>query len=247
MKKINLLMATILTVLTAACASQGQNAQSDVFTTRSGKTVEFNFIKHASFEIIYDSLHIQVDPVSQLPPATTYSQFHKADLILVTHEHIDHYDENAIDTLSREGTVVVLNGRCAAMLRRGTALANGNSVQLRRDITVDAVPAYNTTPEHTKFHPKGRDNGYVLTLDGFRIYIAGDTEDIPELNNLRNIDVAFLPCNQPYTMTLNQLVNAVGMIKPKVVYPYHYNDTQVSRLPKMLKGTDTDLRIRPMK
>ncbi len=245
MNKIQMIMASAVTLAAASCATSGQSAQCDVFQTRSGKSVTFNFIKHGSLEILYDSLHIQVDPVSKLPPETDYSKFSKADLILITHEHYDHYDEAAIDTLSQKSTVVVLNGRCAAMLRRGISLDNGNSVQLRSDITVDAVPAYNTTPAHTKFHPKGRDNGYVLTLDGFRIYIAGDTEDIPELKNLRNIDVAFLPCNQPYTMTLDQFANAVKMFSPHVVYPYHYNDTQVGRLPSMLKGYD--VRIRPMK
>ncbi len=245
MNKLHTIMASLLTLLAASCSTSGQSAQSDVFHTQSGKAVAFNFIKHGSLEIIYDTVHIQVDPVSKLPPETDYSKFSKADLILITHEHYDHYDEAAIDTLSKKSTVVVLNGRCAAMLRRGTSLDNGNSVQLQSDITIDAVPAYNTTPAHTKFHPKGRDNGYVLTLDGFRIYIAGDTEDIPELKNLQNIDVAFLPCNQPYTMTLDQFANAVRMFSPKVVYPYHYNDTQVSRLPSMLKGYD--VRIRQMK
>ncbi len=239
------IVAAAFAIGLASCGGTAQAGGSDVFTTQSGKRVEFTFIKHGSLEIKYDSLYIQVDPVSQLPPVTDYSRFHKADIILITHEHYDHYDEAAIDTLCDSTTRIVLNGRCAAMLRRGTALANGNSLQLRSDITIDAVPAYNTTPAHTKFHPKGRDNGYVLTLDGFRIYIAGDTEDIPELKNLQNIDVAFLPCNQPYTMTLDQFVDAVKAFSPRVVYPYHYNDTQVSRLPDMLKGYD--VRIRPMK
>jgi L-ascorbate metabolism protein UlaG (beta-lactamase superfamily) len=109
-------------------------------------------------------------------------------------------------------------------------MKNGDKVQYADDITIEAVPAYNTTPGREQFHPKGRDNGYILTLDGLRIYIAGDTEDIPEMANLKDIDIAFLPCNQPYTMTIDQAVNAAKIIKPDVLFPYHYNDTPVNKI-----------------
>ena len=105
------------------------------------------------------------------------------------------------------------------------------SRQIAADIKVEAVPAYNTTEGHLQFHPKGRDNGYILTLDGLRIYVAGDTEDIPEMADIKDIDIAFLPCNQPYTMTTDQLVKAAKMVKPKVLFPYHYGQTDVSGLP----------------
>ena len=129
------------------------------------------------------------------------------------------------------------------MLGRGTALANGESYS-DGILSVDAVPAYNTTEDHLQFHPKGRDNGYVLTLDGLRIYIAGDTEDIPEMSDLMDIDIAFLPCNQPYTMTVDQLVNAAKVIQPKVLIPYHYSQTDISSVPSLLSGID--VRIRQM-
>ena len=103
---------------------------------------------------------------------------------------------------------------------------------------------YNYTEGHTQFHPKGRDNGYILTVDGLRIYIAGDTEDIPEMSAIKNIDIAFLPCNQPYTMTPDQLVKAARTIKPKVVFPYHYGQTDVSGIPGQLRGDGIDVRIR---
>ena len=202
------ILTVIITALTClSCNSQQASSNEsvaqndDVFTTQSGKEVSFTFIKHGSLEVLYDGLSIQIDPVRELPPVTDYSKFAKADFILVTHEHFDHFDKEAIATLMGEKTQVILNKRCAEMLGKGTVMSNGDKLQLRDDILLEAVPAYNITPEHLKFHPKGRDNGYVLDIDGLRIYIAADTEDIPEMAQLKDIDIAFLPCNQPYTMT----------------------------------------------
>lgn len=227
--------------------SLDNNASDDVYTTRSGKQVTFTFIKHASLEIKYDGISIQVDPVRQLPPETDYSKFDKADIILVTHEHFDHFDKDAIATLSDDKTQVVLNKRCAQMLGSGMAMNNGESMKLRNDITVEAVPAYNITPDHLKFHPKGRDNGYVIDIDGVRIYIAGDTEDIPEMAQLKNIDIAFMPCNQPYTMTPEQLARAARMFSPHVLYPYHYSDTPVEEVKELLSDSKIIVKIRDMK
>ena len=220
----------------------------DTFSTPGGKTVVFNLFKHASLEIQYDSLSIQVDPVVALAPETNYAAMRKADIILVTHEHFDHFDTTAISALTDSNTVLITNAAVRAKLKRGTALSNGGRLTLRDDITLEAVPAYNTTPSHQQFHPKGRDNGYVLTLDGFRIYIAGDTEDIPEMSQLLNIDVAFLPCNQPYTMTPKQLAHAAMLFKPRYLYPYHYNDTPVEQVVDLLKEEKgIEVRIRNMK
>ena len=135
-----------------------------------------------------------------------------------------------------------MNPRCVEMNGSGTAMVNGDRLQLADDITVEAVPAYNTTEGHQQFHPKGRDNGYILTIDGLRIYIAGDTEDIPEMANIKDIDIAFLPCNQPYTMTPEQLVKAAKMVNPKVLFPYHYGETDVSGIPLQLPGIDVRIR-----
>ena len=123
-------------------------------------------------------------------------------------------------------------------------MANGDKLQLADDITVEAVPAYNITEGRQQYHPKGRDNGYILTIDGLRIYIAGDTEDIPEMASVSDIDIAFLPCNQPFTMTTDQLVRAARIVKPKVLFPYHYGQTDVSKLPSQLQGDGIDVRIR---
>mgnify|MGYP000205328422 CR=1 FL=1 len=109
-----------------------------------------------------------------------------------------------------------------------------------------AVPAYNTTPGRDKYHPRHRDNGYILTFDGLRVYIAGDTEDIPEMKDLKDIDIAFLPVNQPYTMTVPQAAKAAKMFSPKILYPYHYGDTKIGELKDALKGSGIDVRIREL-
>ena len=240
-------MTMLLTVLTASVGCHAAQ-RVDEFTTKSGKKVTITCIKHASMEINYDGLEIQVDPVgSFVAPATDYAQFPKANIILITHEHKDHWDQEAVQTLRSHATSIYLNKAVFNMFKNGTALSNGDSVQYRKDIKIEAVPAYNTTPGREQMHPKGRDNGYVLTLDGLRIYIAGDTEDIPEMANLKDIDIAFLPCNQPYTMTVDQLVNAAKTIKPKVLFPYHYNNSPVTQAVMKLAGTGIEVRIRDYK
>lgn len=213
------------------------------FKTASGEPLTITLIKHSSLEIRYEGLSIQVDPVSGYGKPTDYATgFPKADIILITHEHGDHFDKETIAALRKEDTQLLANARCADMLGWGKALSNGESTVLTKGIILDAVPAYNTTEGHLKFHPEGRDNGYVLTLDGFRIYIAGDTEDIPEIADLKDIDIAFLPVNQPYTMTIYQCVKAAKTIAPKVLIPYHSGKTDISSLPELLPGIDVRLR-----
>jgi len=216
----------------------------DVFKTKSEKTVKFHALVHASIRIEYDGKEIEIDPVTKLAGKTIdYTAMHKANFIFVTHEHGDHFDKEAIRLLSDDGTQLITNQRCADMYGSGQVMTVGQSLMLD-DIKVEAVPAYNTTEGRTQFHPKGRDNGYILTIDGLRIYIAGDTEDIPEMQDIKDIDIAFLPCNQPYTMTPEQLVRAAKIIKPKVLFPYHYGQTDVTALPSQLQADGIDVRIR---
>ena len=213
------------------------------FLTKGGKKVAITLIKHGSLEICYDGLSLQFDPVSGLGKPTDYAaEFPKADYIFVTHEHGDHYDPTALDALQGEKTVLITNARCAEMRGAGKVMANGDTCTLRDDLRVDAVPAYNCTEGHTNFHPKGRDNGFVLTIDGLRIYIAGDTEDIPEMADIKDIDVAFFPVNQPYTMTVDQCVAAAKIVQPKVLIPYHFSQTDLSALPEQLPGITVLLR-----
>ena len=186
-----------------------------------------------------------IDPVTKLGDKTiNYTAMPKANYIFVTHEHFDHLDTTAIKQLTGDKTQLITNQRCAEMLGYGQVMTNGDILQLTDDITVEAIPAYNTTEGHQQFHPKGRDNGFILTLDGLRVYIAGDTEDIPEMADIKDIDIAFLPCNQPYTMTAEQLVNAAKTIKPKVLFPYHYGQTVVSGISSQLENEGTEVRIR---
>ena len=217
----------------------------DNFTTKNGKTVTFHALVHSSIRIEFDGKEIEIDPVTKLGDKTIdYAAMPKADYLFVTHEHHDHFDTTAIKTLTDSGTQLITNQRCAEMLSYGTVMANGDRLQLADDFTVEAIPAYNTTEEHLQFHPKGRDNGFVITLDGLKVYIAGDTEDIPEMADLKDIDIAFLPCNQPYTMTVEQLANAARMIQPKVLFPYHYGQTDVNGIPPLLDANGIEVRIR---
>ena len=216
----------------------------DVFKTKSGKTVKFHALVHASIRMEYDGKEIEIDPVTKLGnKAIDLSAMPKADYIFLTHEHGDHFDKEALKQLTGSKTQLITNKRCAEMLGYGEIMANGQSATIG-DIKVEAVPAYNYSEGRTQFHPKGRDNGYILTIDGLRIYIAGDTEDIPEMQNIKDIDIAFMPCNQPYTMTTEQLVKAAKTVKPKVLFPYHYGQTDVKGIASQLKDSGIEVRIR---
>ena len=217
--------------------------EKDSFKTASNKEVAITFIKHGSLMLSFEGLHIQVDPVTMF---ADYSTFPKADFILATHEHSDHLDAKAIDAVTKENTRLILNPSSRNILGRGEAIRNGESLQLTDAISLDAVPAYNTTPGREQYHPRYRDNGYILTIDGLRIYIAGDTEDIPEMKDLKKIDIAFLPVNQPYTMTVEQAVRAAKMFSPKVLYPYHFSGTDVKPIKTQLENSGIDVRIRKM-
>ncbi len=218
--------------------------ESDTFKTKDGHILTVQFIKHGSLSIGYEGHTIQIDPVSMY---ADYSKMQKADIILITHEHPDHLDAKAVSALEKKGTVIVANASSRKLLGRGKVMKNGDKLTPVPYLNLEAVPAYNTTAGRDKFHPKGRDNGYILTIGGLRIYIAGDTEDIPEMKNLKNIDIAFLPVNQPYTMTVDQAVKAAKMINPRILYPYHYGETNVKELQTRLKGESSiEVRIRQM-
>lgn len=239
MKKVLTCLLAVLGLNTA----YSQTYETDVFKTKSGKTVTFHALVHASIRIVYDGKEIQFDPVRKLGnKVIDYSAMPKADYIFVTHEHGDHFNQEAIKTLSGEKTRFITNKRCADMYGSGEVMKNGDRMQIADDFTIEAVPAYNTTEGRTQFHPQGRDNGYILTIDGLRIYIAGDTEDIPEMAAIKDIDVAFLPVNQPYTMTVDQCVHAAEVIQPKVLIPYHFSNTDLSGLPSRLSGMTVLLR-----
>lgn len=237
--------AIALMIMAAAFFGAGQalGFEMDRFEADGGK-ISIYFIRHGTLMILYNKLVIHVDPVGQY---ADYGKLYKADVVLITHEHSDHLDPKAVALVEKKGTRIIINQAGRDQLGKGEVLRNGDSATVK-GVKISAVPAYNTTEGRDRFHPKGRDNGYVLDIGGKRIYIAGDTEDIPEMADLKNIDIAFLPVNQPYTMTPQQAAHAARVIRPKVLYPYHYGETDVSVLPEMLKDlSGTEVRIRNLK
>ena len=193
----------------------GQTREMSRIAFRAGGHPLFvRAIKHGSVMIGYKGRRYYVDP-AQLPEG---EPFEKADAIFITHEHGDHCDPAAITRLATDDTVVIGNARSVEKLGKGEAMKNGDKRKVF-DAEVEAVPAYNI--ERTQYHPKGRDNGYVFTIAGRRIYVAGDTEAVPEMKELKEIDVAFLPINLPYTMTPKDAAEAAKGFKPRILVPYH--------------------------
>lgn len=245
-KKLFSLLTLILT-LTAMNAQTTYPVKT--LTTKDGNKIDITLFKHASLAIDYDGLEIYVDPVTKVGDTQiNYSDMPKADYILVTHEHWDHLDPVAIEELSKPDTKIILNETSQKQLGKGTVISNYQTMELADGVKLEAVPAYNTTPGREKFHPKGNGNGYILDFDGTRVYIAGDTEDIPEMSQIKNIELAFLPVNQPYTMTVDQAEKAALTIKPKILIPYHYSDTPIEQLKDKLDKDNSgiDVEIYPM-
>ncbi len=197
-------------------------------------------IKHATFVLQSGPTTIYVDPVGM---AEDFAAFPAPDLILITHIHKDHLAPELVSALKQAQTPVIGPATVIEQLGYGTTISNGGSTEVA-GVSIEAIPAYNTTPERLNFHPKGRDNGYVLSKDGVRLYISGDTEDIPEMRALRNIDIAFVCMNLPFTMTIEQAASAVNEFKPGVVIPYHYRGKEgmsdIDAFEKLVAGTPVE-------
>jgi len=195
-------------------------------------------ISHASFVLQAADKTVYVDPVGE---ASAYAGLAPPDLILITHIHKDHLAPELVASLRTDNTEVVGPPTVIEQLGCGTVLKNGETLSAA-GLTIEAIPAYNTTPERLAFHPQGRDNGYVLSRDGQRLYISGDTEDIPEMRALKDIDIALVCMNLPYTMTIEQAASAVNEFKPKVVIPYHYRGkpemSDIDAFAKMVKNSE---------
>lgn len=224
--------------------------ETDLFVTDNGTLVYLYCLKHGSLRMKLGEQWVYVDPVGKaIPPAIDFSTYPKADIILITHEHQDHLDTAAVRQLTKDGTLIYANRSSCHILGRGEVMKNGDQRVVKNIGTVMAVPAYNVSEEKKMFHPKGQGNGYVLTLLAeksrpFRIYIAGDLEDIPELAAQSGVDVAFLPCNLPYTMNPGQFVHAVKMVKPRVLFPYHYGNTNIEELLGLIPSQGIEVRVR---
>jgi L-ascorbate metabolism protein UlaG (beta-lactamase superfamily) len=215
----------------------------DAFPTSRGDLI-VHPVNHASFLMSWAGKTLYVDPVGGTAP---YEGLPAPDVVFLTDIHSDHLSADTLTALVKAGTVIVAPQAVHDALPEGPrgatqVLTNGGTLTVA-DIRVEAMPMYNLTPERLKFHEKGRGNGYVLTLGGERVYIAGDTEDIPEMRQLRDIDVAFVPMNLPYTMTVAQAADAVREFKPKVVYPYHSRGSDLNEFTRLV-GTDVGVEVR---
>ena len=220
--------------------------EKDTLPTAGGD-LEITFVGHGSLIFAFGGRVIHVDPFGRV---ADYSTLPKADLVLLTHAHGDHLDAAALAAIRRPEARLLVAPACEGKVDGATVLRNGESTTLL-GVTVEAVPAYNVVqkrPDGTPFHPKGEGNGYVVTFGKTRVYVAGDTEDVPEMRALESIDVAFLPMNLPYTMTPEMVASAVRAFRPRVLYPYHFGETDTARLVSLLADTKgTEVRIRKMK
>ena len=241
MKKAVLLLFAFILFASAAPAQ----FEKDTIKTSEGNLV-ITFYGHASLMFQFNNYVIYADPVSRYADFTKQP---KADIILITHHHSDHFEPKVIEDLTKEGTNLIYTKLCFEKLKGGIILNNGESKTID-GIKIESVPAYNIVymrDNGEPFHKKGECNGYVVTFGNKRVYIAGDTENIPEMKNLRNIDIAFLPMNLPYTMTPEMVADAVNMFNPKILYPYHYGNTDVNKLIELLKDKkDLEIRVRKM-
>lgn len=180
--------------------------------------IKFTPISHGTFVIQAEDITIFIDPVGEV---SSFKKFPEPDMILITDIHGDHLDSDVVNKLRAEKTVVIGPEAVIKKLGEGKVLKNGEQKEFDH-IVVEAIPMYNLTEDRLKYHEKGRGNGYLITIGQKRIYISGDTEDIPEMRQLTDIDYAFVCMNLPYTMTVEQAASAVLEFKPKVVFPYHY-------------------------
>ena len=217
----------------------------DMIATSAGE-LEITFLGHGTLMLRFDDKVYHIDPFSNV---ADYAQLPKADVVLITHEHFDHLDVKALASVRTEKTVVIIAEVCAPKVEGGIVMQNGD-VRTLDGVKIETLPAYNivhTRENGESFHPKGVGNGYMLSFGDTRVYIAGDTENIPEMKQLRDIGCAFLPMNVPYTMTPEMVADAALAMRPEILYPYHFSDTDTSRLVELLKAQeDIDVRIRNM-
>jgi L-ascorbate metabolism protein UlaG (beta-lactamase superfamily) len=232
----------------AAFSAQEKLPAYDSIASQKGD-IKICPINHATLALVWQGKTVYVDPVGG---AAAFKGLPAPDLILITHIHSDHFSVPTLNAVAGSKAKLVAPPSVVAQLpsnlvSRTTTMTNGETMEFLQTpdfagIGVEAVPAYNLTPERLNNHPKGRDNGYVLTMGGKRIYLSGDTEDIPEMLALKNIDVAFVCMNGP-TMDVEQAARAVKAFKPKIVYPYHYHGSDLEKF-KSLVGADHGVEVR---
>ncbi|HNY76911.1 MAG: MBL fold metallo-hydrolase [Sedimentisphaerales bacterium] len=247
--RVWLIWATLIAAglgVVPAGAAEEKKLEEDVIKAEQGD-LKITFIGHGTLMFTWQNKVIHVDPVTR---EVDYTKLPKADLVLITHEHGDHLDPKALELIRRPQTKIVLTKICAEKIAGGLVMKNGD-VRTVDGLKIEAVPAYNIVhkrPDGDPFHPKGNGNGYVVTFGKQRVYIAGDTENIPEMKDLKQIDIAFLPMNLPYTMTPEMVADAARVFAPKILYPYHYGQTDPNELVKLLADDkNIEVRIRKMR
>ncbi len=219
--------------------------QKDTIKVAGGDLV-ITFIGHSSLLFYYQEKYIYIDPVAQV---ADFSKFPKADALLVTHDHGDHFDTEVINLLQKPGTELYLTGLCHKKIQEGKVIRNDDFFTAS-GVPVEAVPAYNIISKRGNgipYHPKGDGNGYVLTFGKTRVYVAGDTELTPEMLKIKSIDILFLPVAEPYTMSVAMAAQAAAVINPKIFYPYHLNKTNPEEIVRALFNTGIEIRLRNLK
>lgn len=265
--KIHLALVLVLPLFLFSCKSDKKtndvmNNQATVDSITSKKTatqepvfdsnIKLYPVDHASMVLEHEKTVIYVDPVGG---ASAYANYPKPRIILITDIHQDHFDLETIDALRSSNLMLVAPKAVANKLPETlqanlSVLSNGQNISMRSktmNVSIEAIPMYNLREEALKYHPKDRGNGYLITLGDKRIYISGDTEDIPEMRNLENIDIAFVCMNLPYTMTVDSAASAVLDFKPRKVYPYHYRGTDglsdLNRFKTLVSDGDKNIEV----
>jgi L-ascorbate metabolism protein UlaG (beta-lactamase superfamily) len=220
--------------------------QEDTIRTSTGD-LTITFIGHGTLMFRHGGKVIHVDPVGR---EGDYTSLPDADLILVTHEHGDHLDPAAVAEIMKAGTSIVVSPSCEGRLEGAQVIRNGEETEAA-GYRIQAVPAYNIvhlSSEGQPYHPRGRGNGYIITFGDTRVYVAGDTENTPEMKALKDIDVAFLPMNLPYTMTPEMVADAARALRPRILYPYHFGETDTNELVRLMAGEEgIEVRVREMR
>lgn len=238
-----------LIILSCKDQKKSETVQAETPTEINLKAeLEIHPISHATLVLSYGDLIVYVDPTGG---AAAFEPYKNPDYVLVTDIHGDHLNIETLEALSLEESLIIVPkavfDKLPEALQSNTMVMNNGDIKDFETFKIEAIPMYNLRKEALKFHEKGRGNGYVLNIGGERIYISGDTEDIPEMRNLTAIDRAFVCMNLPYTMTVDSAASAVLDFKPKQVYPYHYRGTEglsdVERFKTLVKEGNPDIEV----
>ena len=245
MKKL-IAILTICLLFASQINAQIDQLESEIIKTNNGD-LEIVFVGHGSLIFVYQDQYIYIDP--SMRSGFAYDEMPKADLVIITHEHGDHYDPKTLEKIVTDDTKYISTQVVFDYLNKGEVMNNGDAAKVL-GFDISAIPAYNIERKRSNgkpFHAKGVGNGYVFTFGMTKIYVAGDTEFIPEMKNLEDIHTAFLPMNLPYTMKPEEVANAAKSFKPRILYPYHYGKTNTQELIDLMKDQQfTEVIIKKM-